>query len=96
MTGGSFIRIPYLSAAENNELERGLERLKCIGKAAVDRELRLLIDGEYTYINRVVSMAALSMAGAFNHARPIVWNTYQCYLKVIRLPSSFKSFKNNV
>ncbi len=82
MTGGSFNAVPYLTKSENIELEKGLERLKSVGGAASARELRLLVDGEYTYLNRAISIAALSMAGAFNQSRPVVWNTYQCYLKV--------------
>ena len=80
--GGSFNSVSYLSKNENIELEKGLERLKSIGQAASARELRLLVDGEYTYLNKVISNAALAMAGAFNQSRPVVWNTYQCYLKV--------------
>lgn len=82
MTGGQFASVSYLSKAENIELEKGLERLKRVGGAASARQLRLLVDGEYTYLNQAISIAALSMAGAFNQSRPVVWNTYQCYLKV--------------
>ena len=79
---GPLVPAPFLTAQESLELERGLDRLKRIGKAASDHELRLLVDGEFTYLNRAISIAALSMAGAFNSGRPVVWNTYQCYLKV--------------
>lgn len=82
MTGGSFTPVSHLTKTENIELEKGLERLKAVGQAASARELRLLVDGEYTYLNQAISIAALSMAGAFNQSRPVVWNTYQCYLKV--------------
>lgn len=82
MRGGKFVSCPYLTQTENIDLEKGLERLKSIGEAASSRNLRLLVDGEYTYLNDAISMVALSMAGAFNHSRPVVWNTYQCYLRV--------------
>lgn len=86
MSGGSASTLksahPFLTAGELVDLERGLERLKLIGTAAVQLNLRLLVDGEFTYLNRAISTAALAMAGAFNGSgRPVVWNTYQCYLK---------------
>lgn len=83
MSGAPFsvARAPFLTGQENVELEKGLERLKRIGSAASKLQLRLLVDGEFTYLNRAISTAALAMAGAFNHSRPVVWNTYQCYLR---------------
>jgi hypothetical protein len=74
--------VSFLSSTENVELEKGLERLKTVGQTAVNKQLRLLVDGEYTYLNNAISIAAMSMAGAFNGQRPVVWNTYQCYLRV--------------
>lgn len=82
LSGGAFQSAPYLTAEENIQLEKGLGRMKSIGESACERQLRLLVDGEYTYLNRAISIAALSMAGAFNKSRPVIWNTYQCYLKV--------------
>lgn len=82
MSGGSFTPVSYLNKQENIELEMGLERLKSVGAFASGLQLRLLVDGEFTYLNQAISIAALSMAGAFNQTRPVVWNTYQCYLKV--------------
>ena len=82
MAGGSFTPVSYLDKQENMELEMGLERLKSVGAFASGLQLRLVVDGEFTYLNRAISIAALSMAGAFNQTRPVVWNTYQCYLKV--------------
>ena len=82
LTGGPFSRVSFLSSTENVELEKGLERLKTVGQTAVNKQLRLLVDGEYTYLNNAISIAAMAMAGAFNGQRPVVWNTYQCYLRV--------------
>ncbi|EFX65779.1 hypothetical protein DAPPUDRAFT_204241 [Daphnia pulex] len=77
----ALISADLLVKQENIELEMGLERLKSVGAFASGLQLRLLVDGEFTYLNRAISIAALSMAGAFNQTRPVVWNTYQCYLK---------------
>ena len=44
------------------------------------QELRLLVDGEYTYMNPGISALALGMMMASNKEQPVIWNTYQCYL----------------
>lgn len=82
LTGGSLGHVNGLSPTEKVNLERGLERLKSVGRTAVEQRLRFLVDGEYTYLNPAISVAALSMSAAFNSERPVVWNTYQCYLRV--------------
>ena len=50
------------------------------GREGMKQELRLLVDGEYTYMNPGISALALGMMMAFNKEQPVVWNTYQCYL----------------
>ena len=78
---GDNINIAELSEVENNQLNRGVERLAGFGKAGVKNDLRLLVDAEYTYMNKGISVMALGMMLAFNRENPVVWNTYQCYLK---------------
>ena len=95
MTGGSLPNVAFLSAEENQELVNGLDRLKAVGRAASANQLRLLVDGEFTYINPAISIAALSMAGAFNTTRPVVWNTYQCYLRVSFISLIISKFTQN-
>eukprot|EP00090_Calanus_glacialis_P005915 TRINITY_DN14627_c0_g1_i1.p1 TRINITY_DN14627_c0_g1~~TRINITY_DN14627_c0_g1_i1.p1 ORF type:complete len:474 (-),score=127.41 TRINITY_DN14627_c0_g1_i1:305-1726(-) len=75
------ISLPELSLQENTQLNLGVERLAGFGKAGVDKDLRLLVDAEYTYMNQGISVMALGMMLAFNKMKPVVWNTYQCYLK---------------
>ena len=50
--------------------------------AVKSNKIRLLVDGEYTYMNPGISAVALSMMAAFNRKNAVVCNTYQCYLKV--------------
>jgi len=78
---GENINIAELTEVENNQLNRGVERLAGFGKAGVKNDLRLLVDAEYTYMNKGISVMALGMMLAFNRENPVVWNTYQCYLK---------------
>jgi len=78
---GQNISIAELTEVENNQLNRGVERLAGFGKAGVENDLRLLVDAEYTYMNKGISVMALGMMLAFNREKPVIWNTYQCYLK---------------
>merc|ERR1712083_217273 len=61
-------------------LTRGVARLARFGEEGMNQKLRLLVDGEYTYMNPGISALALGMMMAFNKEQPVIWNTYQCYL----------------
>ena len=77
---GGPVDLPGLTEQEGAILGRGVARLARFGREGVEQELRLLVDGEYTYMNPGISALALGMMIAFNSERPVVWNTYQCYL----------------
>jgi proline dehydrogenase len=49
---------------------------------AATKNLCLLVDAEYSYVNPGCSLVALAMMAVFNQNRPVVANTYQCYFKV--------------
>ncbi len=47
--------------------------------------MRVLVDAEYTYLNPGISAVALALMRLYNakdNSRPLVANTYQCYLRV--------------
>ena len=72
-----------LTKKENEEMISGMSRIKEVGDLAVQsNKIRLLVDGEYTYMNPGISAVTLSMMLAFNQKKAVVCNTYQCYLKV--------------
>ena len=72
-----------LTEKENEEMISGMTRIKEIGDFAVQsNKIRLLVDGEYTYMNPGISAVTLAMMLAFNQKKAVVCNTYQCYLKV--------------
>jgi len=72
--------LPGFTEEETGFLSRGVARLARFGREGMKQELRLLVDGEYTYMNPGISALALGMMMAFNKEQPVIWNTYQCYL----------------
>ena len=79
-----------LTNKENQQMIAGMARIKEIGDFALrSNKIRLLVDGEYTYMNPGISAVTLSMMLAFNQKKAVVCNTYQCYLKVIMCGRSY-------
>ncbi|XP_013420751.1 hydroxyproline dehydrogenase isoform X2 [Lingula anatina] len=70
-----------LPEAEIRQWCRGLERLREAGEFAQRKGVYILVDAEYTHMNPGISLAALAMMLNFNKDIPLIWNTYQCYLK---------------
>ncbi|XP_064619268.1 hydroxyproline dehydrogenase-like [Lineus longissimus] len=81
ISSGEMVTYSALSTRENDDFHLGLIRLREIGQLSEELKVRVLVDAEYTYMNPAISLVALAMMLNYNQESPLVWNTYQCYLK---------------
>uniref|UniRef100_A0A4W5R208 Proline dehydrogenase n=1 Tax=Hucho hucho TaxID=62062 RepID=A0A4W5R208_9TELE len=66
---------------EEKQMKRMLQRVDVLAKHAVENGVRLMVDAEQTYFQPAISRLTLEMQRIFNREKPIIFNTYQCYLK---------------
>uniref|UniRef100_A0A8C6TI10 Proline dehydrogenase n=1 Tax=Neogobius melanostomus TaxID=47308 RepID=A0A8C6TI10_9GOBI len=69
------------TAEEEQQMKRMLQRVDVLAKHAVENGVRLMVDAEQTYFQPAISRLTLEMQRKFNREKPIIFNTYQCYLK---------------
>uniref|UniRef100_A0A3Q3LV21 Proline dehydrogenase n=1 Tax=Mastacembelus armatus TaxID=205130 RepID=A0A3Q3LV21_9TELE len=69
------------TAEEERQMKRMLQRVDILAKYAVENGVRLMVDAEQTYFQPAISRLTLEMQRKFNREKPIIFNTYQCYLK---------------
>ena len=70
-----------LSQNEIQEYNNLMERLNIIVKTAKDNNIKILMDAEQSYRQPAIDYIALELSKKFNKTSPILFNTYQCYLK---------------
>ncbi|XP_049326549.1 proline dehydrogenase 1, mitochondrial isoform X1 [Astyanax mexicanus] len=66
---------------EEQQMKRILQRLEALAEYAVENSVRLMVDAEQTYFQPAISRLTLETQRSFNTHRPVIFNTYQCYLK---------------
>ncbi|XP_032371813.1 proline dehydrogenase 1, mitochondrial isoform X3 [Etheostoma spectabile] len=66
---------------EEKQMKRMLLRLDILVKHAMENGVRLMVDAEQTYFQPAISRLTLEMQRLYNKEKPVIFNTYQCYLK---------------
>jgi len=69
------------TAEEERQMKRMLQRVDVLAKHALENGVRLMVDAEQTYFQPAISRLTLEMQRKFNRDKPVIFNTYQCYLK---------------
>lgn len=69
------------SDEDEKQMQRILQRMDVLAKHAVENRVRLMVDAEQTYLQPTISRLALEMQRVYNKEKPVIFNTYQCYLK---------------
>ena len=70
-----------LSIDENASLARTETRIRQICNAALRASVRLFFDAEESHIQGYIDSLCLTMMEECNHSKPIIFNTYQLYLR---------------
>nr|KAF6282683.1 proline dehydrogenase 1 [Myotis myotis] len=66
---------------EERQMRRMLQRMDVLAKKATEAGVRLMVDAEQTYFQPAISRLTLEMQRRFNVEKPLIFNTYQCYLR---------------
>lgn len=69
------------SDENEKQMQRILQRMDVLAKRAVENRVRLMVDAEQTYLQPAINQLTLQMQRIYNKEKPVIFNTYQCYLK---------------
>ncbi|MBK0401780.1 proline dehydrogenase family protein [Adhaeribacter sp. BT258] len=68
-----------LSEAEKTAYDRGRQRVDSICKRAFEKNVRIFIDAEESWIQETIDQLTYEMMEKYNKQKAIVYNTYQLY-----------------
>lgn len=68
-----------LSEVEKTAFERGRQRVEAICKRAFEKNVRIFIDAEESWIQETIDQLTYEMMAKYNQQKAIVYNTYQLY-----------------
>ncbi|KAJ8286495.1 hypothetical protein GJAV_G00039850 [Gymnothorax javanicus] len=66
---------------EEQQMKRMLQRVDVLAKHAEEHGVRLMMNAEQSYFQPANSHLTVAMQRIFNREKPVIFNTYQCYLK---------------
>ena len=69
------------AAGSNPEAQKVAKRVDRLCRLAHDKGVRIFVDAEETWLQPYIDYLALEAMRAYNRERPIIFNTYQFYLK---------------
>lgn len=78
---GSRLAKAKLDTDDLAALDRMLARLIQLAELAQQKEVRLMVDAEQTYFQPAIDHLVLELQRKYNRKAPVVWGTYQCYLR---------------
>mmetsp|Transcript_5093 Transcript_5093/g.14616 ORF Transcript_5093/g.14616 Transcript_5093/m.14616 type:complete len:636 (-) Transcript_5093:748-2655(-) len=70
-----------LTERELQLLHNMLGRLQKLAEVASESNVRMMVDAEHSYFQPAINHAAVELQRRYNRQEPIIYNTYQCYLK---------------
>ncbi|KAI8513076.1 hypothetical protein Bbelb_097150 [Branchiostoma belcheri] len=70
-----------ITEEEEEQMKNMLQRMNMLAEAAQEHGVRLMVDAEQTYFQPAIARLTVEMMRRFNRTRPVIFNTYQCYLK---------------
>uniref|UniRef100_A0A4X2LS93 Proline dehydrogenase n=1 Tax=Vombatus ursinus TaxID=29139 RepID=A0A4X2LS93_VOMUR len=73
--------LSHFTEEEDLQMKRMLQRIDVLAKKALEVGVCLMVDAEQTYFQPAISRLTLEMQRKFNTQKPVIFNTYQCYLK---------------
>ncbi len=68
-----------LNKEQKAEFDRVMKRVDTLCRRAYERNVRIFIDAEESWIQDTIDTLAYEMMDRYNHERPVVYNTYQMY-----------------
>lgn len=80
---GRLERIITALTKEEEEMFRNMmRRIHTIARTAKEKDVRVMIDAEQTYFQPSINRITMELMRKYNKEKAIIFNTYQCYLKV--------------